>query len=297
MSINYKLLAAFMAVAQTGSFRRAAEETHRSIPAVSMQIKRLEEQLGIALFQRTTRKISLTPEGERLMIGGRRAMAELQASLDYIRQAADVQRGHLSVGCVPTISSVYLPRVLAVFSGKYPGMTFSLREMVGETLLESVRRAEVDLAIGPAPKDTAKAEVDIAPVFVDDYCVLLPTEHPAGATVTVAQLAKMPLIAPASSTAFRGHMDEVLKSLGTSVKSRISYEFMGINTLIAMVEAGMGVALLPRSAIPLHTTLKTARVVRPVLSRTIAIMTARGHSLPPAAQRFEALFREAVGSA
>lgn len=81
MNINCKLLGVFLSVAENASFRKAADQTHRSMPAVSMQIKQLEEQVGVALFQRTTRKVSLTDEGEKLLISARKALAELEIGL------------------------------------------------------------------------------------------------------------------------------------------------------------------------------------------------------------------------
>src|ERR1700722_6693301 len=96
MNINLKLLTTFLAVAQNASFRKAAHQRNRSLPAVSMQIKQLEKQLGLALFQRTTRKVDLAREGEQLMISVRRGLAELEAGLTEIQQVADVQHGHLS---------------------------------------------------------------------------------------------------------------------------------------------------------------------------------------------------------
>ena len=81
MRVNLKVLSTFLAVAENESFRKAAEQTNISLPAVSMQIKQLEERLGVALLQRTTRKVVLTPEGEKLMISTRKAMAEIDAAL------------------------------------------------------------------------------------------------------------------------------------------------------------------------------------------------------------------------
>jgi len=104
MNINLRLLATFLSVAEHTSFRKAAQYTNRSLPAVSMQIKQLEEQLGLALFQRTTRKVELTQAGEQLMISARKAMAELESGLTLLQHTVDVQQGHLSFACVPTIA-------------------------------------------------------------------------------------------------------------------------------------------------------------------------------------------------
>ena len=158
MKINFKLLGTFLAVAQNSSFRKAAEQSHLSLPAVSMQIKQLEEQLGVALFQRTTRKVELTQEGEQLMISARKAMAELESGLAQIQQAADVRQGHLAMACVPTVAGTRLPPLLVKFARLYPGISVSVREMVHDDLLEVVRRREVDFGIGPVPEKSGELD-------------------------------------------------------------------------------------------------------------------------------------------
>lgn len=283
MNINFKLIGTFLSVAQNESFRKAAEETNRSLPAVSMQVKQLEEQLGVALFQRTTRKVTLTQEGEQLLISARKALAELEVGLSHIQHAADVQQGHLSFACVPTIASTRLPAILTAFAKKYPGISVHVRELANQDLLEAVRRREVDFAIGPVPDK--KGELEFAPIFVDDYCAMLPRGYQDNgrASISLRELSKLPLLKLSSSTAFRDHVDNALKANGLSHES--NYEFMQVTTLVAMAEAGLGIALLPRVALPRRTPLKVVRIIGPALSRTIAIVTIRGHSLSPAAAR------------
>lgn len=292
MNVNLKLLATFLSVAKNGSFRKAAEQTNRSLPAVSMQIKQLEEQVGVALLQRTTRKVELTREGEQLMISARKALAELEAGLTQIQQTADLQQGHLSFACIPTIASTRLPLILATFAIKHPGITVHVRELANQDLLEAVRRREVDFAIGPAVE--RRTEFDFSPVFTDEYCALLPKGYnDAGrAGISLRELSKMPLLKLSNSTAFREHVDNALRANGLVVGS--NYEFTQVTTLVAMAEAGLGIALLPRIAIPRNVKLKVVRITGPALSRTIAIVTIRGHSLSPAAQRLVDLCDELI---
>jgi DNA-binding transcriptional LysR family regulator len=287
MKINFKLLGTFLAVADNASFRKAAEQSNLSLPAVSMQVKQLEEQLGVALFQRTTRKVELTHEGEQLMISARKAMAEMQAGLARIQQAADVLEGHLSVGCVPTVAGSRLPPLLVEFARLYPGISVSLRELSHHELTEAVRRREVDFGIGPVPEK--KGELDFAPLFVDEYVALLPRSFKDGgrAGISLRELARMPLLTLSDSSLFRHHLDEALSSHGL-VAAR-GYEFTHVSTLVAMAEAGLGVAVLPRIAVPKKTPLTVVRITAPVLRRTLAIVTIRGHTLSPAAARLVAL--------
>lgn len=284
MAVNLKLLATFLSVAQHLSFRKAAEELNRSLPAVSMQIKQLEAQLGLPLFQRTTRKVELTRDGEQLLVSARKALAELDAGLSQIQQAAGVQQGHLSIACVPTVASTRLPKILTAFAQRHPGITVHVRELANQDLLNAVRRREVDFAIGVTGE--REREFDFAPIFNDEYYALLPRghRHGSGGSISLRRLARMPLLKLHGSTAFRDHIDSALAASGLVVET--NYEFMQVTTLVAMAEAGLGVAVLPHVGIPPGTSLKALRVIQPVLSRTIGILTVRGHQLSPAARHF-----------
>ena len=281
--MNFKLLGTFLSVADNASFRKAADEIHLSLPAISMRIKQLEEQLGVTLFQRTTRTVELTQEGEQLMLSGRRAMAEIDAGLAQIQQAADVQRGRLSFACVPSVASSRLPLVLTTFAKRYPGIAVHVRELAQKDLIEAVRRRDVDFAIGPVAD--GRGDFEFRAVFVDEYCALLSQsyEHRGQSGISLLDLSRMPLLKLSSSTAFRDHIDEALRAHG--LKPEANYEFMHVHTILAMAEAGLGVALLPRIAIPIWSRLKAVRIINPTLSRTIAIVTIRGHTLSPAARR------------
>lgn len=283
MRINFKLLSTFLAVAENASFREAAEQVHLSLPAVSMQIKDLEEQLGVALFHRTTRRVELTREGQQLMISTRKAMAELEGALGQIQQAVDVLQGHLSFACVPTVAGTTLPRLLTDFARRYPGISVRVRELTHPDLVEAVRRREVDFGIGPQPEK--EGDLQYQPIFVDGYVALLPASEASAnnGEITLHELVKLPLLTLGTSQ-FQQHLQRVLTEEGLMLDRH--YEFTHVSTLIAMAEAGLGVAVLPGIAAPVDGVLKTVRIVRPDMSRTIAVITIRGHSLSPSAARF-----------
>ena len=287
MKINFKLLTTFLAVADNASFRKAADQTHLSLPAVSMQIKQLEEQLGVALFQRTTRRVELTREGEQLMISTRKAMAELDGALTSIQQAADMQHGHLSFGCVPTVAGTRLPHLLVEFARRFPAISVKVREMAQPELLEAVRRRELDFGIGPQPEK--HGELDFRPLFVDEYIALVPASHPAAAKpgISLRELCRMTLLTLGASQ-FQRQLVEALAD--EHLEPDLNYEFTHVSTLVAMVEAGLGVGVMPAVAVPpRRTALKALRIVRPVLTRTISVVTIRGHTLSPSAASFVAL--------
>ena len=285
MKINFKLLTTFLAVAENASFRKAAEQTHLSLPAVSMQIKQLEERLGVAVFQRTTRKVELTREGEDLMIGTRKALAELEGALARIQQAAEVQHGQLSLGCVPTVAGTRLPALLVKFAKTYPAISVSVRELAQPELLEAVRRREVDFGIGPMPEK--HGELEFRPVFVDDSVALMPATlvAPEKTSISVRELSRLPLpLLSLGTSQFQRQLNQALE--GEGIAPSLNYVMTHVNTLVAMAEAGLGICILPAMAVPPKTRLKTLHIVRPSLPRTIAVVTIRGHTLSPSAARF-----------
>jgi DNA-binding transcriptional LysR family regulator len=212
--VNLKLLHMFVAVAENKSFRQASEQLNRSQSAVSMQIKQLEDQVGVALFHRTTRRVELTNEGEQLLTHARRALDEWDNGLRQIRDIVDIQRGTLSIGCVPTIAATILPRALNVFQKAHPGININLRELAVYDLLESIRRREVDFGIGPTTRPST--EFHFNPVFDDPIYVLAGRSFPLGKrrTVDLADLCAFPILLNSKSAMLRTELDRALAARG-----------------------------------------------------------------------------------
>ncbi|NYT23864.1 LysR family transcriptional regulator [Alcaligenaceae bacterium] len=284
MKMNFNQLSTFLAVAENSSFREASTQVHLSLPAVSMQIKQLEERLGVALFHRTTRRVELTPDGELLMISARKAIAELDAAFERIQRVADLHQGNLSFACVPTIAGALLPPILTRFSRDFPGIMIKVREMSQPDLLTAIRKREVDFGIGLRPD--APTEFEYQPLFDDDYVAVFPADHKLAGkrAISFRELSKIRLMA-FNASHVRAYLLEAAQKDRLSLD--LSYEFTHVNTVIAMIEAGLGVGILPAIAVPRGaSTIKALRIVRPSLKRSIAIVKIRGHSLSPAAMRF-----------
>jgi len=285
-------LLTFVAVAECGGFRRAAEQLHRSQSAISAHIRQLEAELGVPLFHRTTRRVSLTAEGERLLARARRALAELQAGVRELRDEADLQRGRVVIGVPPTISSTRLPRIVAAFQQRYPGIAVQIREDFAANILERVRREELDFAI--APRVEGAQAFTFEPILRDAFRVVLPPgDHRAGAPeIALAGIADAPFLALPPATALRRALDEAWRSQGRVLTP--AFEVMHHLTLLAMVEAGLGVTVLPALCLPAAgtTTLQTARLVEPALAREISLTTLRGQALSPAAAACAEMVRD-----
>ncbi|MDH2238087.1 LysR substrate-binding domain-containing protein [Pigmentiphaga sp. GD03639] len=295
-SVNLKLLHTFMLVGDSRSFRTAAGRAHRSGSAVSGQIRRLEEQLGVPLFHRTTRQVTLTREGEQLLQCVRRALQEVEGGLQAIQEAADVQRGRIALACAPTIAGAYLGDVLAAFQGRYPGIQVFVREITAAALFESVRQREVDFGISVM---TGSPEFRFEPLLTDELVALVPRALLDGdrKTISLKALAAMPLLVLEQGTALRAIVEEAMAAQGLQLATR--FQFMHSQTLISMATAGLGAAILPATALPrtLGAGVQKLRIVRPTLVRSMAIVTLPGHALSPAALKLVDMLRSILAQA
>jgi len=274
----------FAAVAEHRSFRMASEQLNRSQSAVSMQIRQLEDQVGVALFHRTTRRVELTPEGEQLLAHARRALDEWEDGLRQIRDVVDIQRGTLSLGCVPTIAATVLPKALSAFQTLYPGINVNLRELAAHDLLESIRRREVDFGIGPTVEGATEFQFD--PLFNEPIFALASKAYrlPKRRTVDLADLCAFPILLNSRSAELRTVLDRAL--LARDLNMKIKFEVLHTHTLIAFVLAGMGVGILPRIALPKFrgATMQALPITNPTLVRSVSIISLRGQSFSPAAR-------------
>lgn len=289
--VNLKLLQTFLLVAEMSSFRVAAEKTFRSPSAISAQIRQLEDQLGVALFHRTTRNVRLTAEGEQLIECAQRALLEVESGLRKIQEAADMRRGYVSLSCSPTIAETRLARVLAAFHKENPGIEVSVRELTSMALFESVRKHEVDFGIGPSI-DTIEFNFD--EVMEDPLYALVPKRFitTAKQTISLATLTNMPLLVLSPATALRGMLEDALHSQNLSFTTR--YQFTQAQTLISMATSGLGAAILPRVALPTRVDPSThvLRITSPQLMRKVSIITTRGQKLSPASLRLVQLLKQ-----
>jgi DNA-binding transcriptional LysR family regulator len=282
--VNFKLLHMFIAVAENSSFRQASEQLNRSQSAVSMQIKLLEDQIGVPLFHRTTRRVELTGEGQQLLAYARRALAEWDTGLREIREVVDIQRGTLSLACVPTIAATILPQALQSFQTSYPGINIHLHELAAEDLLDCIRRRDADFGIGPEIEGLA--EFQFIPLFNDPIYALATQDFPfrKRTAVELAELSAYPILLNSRSAALRAMLDRALAVRDLQIK--IKFEVVHTHTLTALAMAGLGVGILPKVALPqpLKKKMQALPISNPSLVRAVSIVALRGQSFSPAAR-------------
>lgn len=276
----------FVAVAAHASFRKASEQLHLSQPALSAHIRDLEQVLGVPLFHRTTRSVRLTAEGERFLIRARRVIDELESGVMDLRDRATLQRGRVVVACVPTIACHVLPKVLATFSQRYPGIHVQVLDDWAQMLVRRVTDRTADIGIGPFP-DRAD-DLQFASITHDRFVAVFPQQHPLAAApkVRLKELLKFPLLTLVSGTNVRAVLERAFAQQGMAF--RPAYEVLNHYTLGGMVEAGLGVTALPSMALSMlsNPLLKTAVITNPGITREVGIIQRRDHARTPAVDAF-----------
>ena len=289
-NVNLKLLQTFLLAAEHGSFRRAAEESNRSPSAVSMQIRDLEEQVGVSLFIRTPQRANLTHEGRILYEQVRQAMGEVQAGLQRLAEVAAMRRGHVRIACAPTLASTRLGSILATFRLRYPHSLVDVRETPPAGAVALLQDQEVELYIGPEVPGTA--ELSFEPILKDRLMACIPADYDDGVkALTMAGLAHFPLIMLDRNTAIRALADRIVAE--GQIRLNIRYEVQSAYTAIALASAGLGVAVVPNIAIPMWPAaeFRAVPVIDPGAERSIGIMTARGYVQHSYSEQLIALIR------
>lgn len=286
MDLNLREIRAFVAVAQTGSFTRAAAKLNVSQPALTVQIRRLEETLGARLFDRNSRMVTLTSVGRELLPVLHKSLADMQRVLDDARALGDGSRGTVRIACLPSFAAGRLPALIRDFRAEAPGVTFEIRDVVASMVNQLVRAGEFDL--GVTGGEVTDAELEILHSAQDRLMVVCPRAHPLAKKrrVAAADLAGYPLVLTAAGTSVRAIVDTAFDEAGRTPE--IACEPTYMMTAVAMVRAGLGITILPGSAPEIRAEREL--VGRPIddrrFVRPIALIKKRARTLPPVALAF-----------
>lgn len=243
-------LLAFVAVAEELHFGRAAQRLHISQPPLSQQIRQFEEEIGASLFVRTTRSVQLTPAGRLLLDRAHKLMSESEAALHAVKRHAQGDAGVVKLGF--THSSVYrvLPAILRIFREKYPEVVLELRQTTSDLLLADVKSGELDVALLRFSPSMASDELATMVVQREPVVLVMPVGHEFSQlqAVPVSALHETPWIGYEPQGARYFH--ELESSILASVGARPAVQHLSLlPTLLALVEAGMGTAVVPHSAV------------------------------------------------
>lgn len=289
--MNYDLqdLRAFVKIAEFGSFHEAAQWLHLSQPALTRRMQKLEENLGIQLLDRTTRRVSLTAVGRDFLPKARRLLDDFENSILGIRELAERQSGVVTLACIPTAAFYFLPTVIKEYNREYPKIRIRILDLSGNEGLESVMRGEADFGINITGGQ--QPEVDFLPLIDDPFVLACRRDHELAQRERVSwrELEPFRLIGVGRSSSNRMLLDHALADL--TWRPRWFYEVQHLSTSLGLVEAGLGVSVLPGLAMPGddHPILVSRPLVEPVVTRKIGLVRRHGASLSPAADKFVGL--------
>jgi DNA-binding transcriptional LysR family regulator len=256
-TLNLHQLATFQAVAKHRSYVRAAEELHFSQPAVSAQIRHLEESLGVKLFDQIGRKTHLTQAGEELYLYSQKIFSVIDETLDVMEALRSPYYGRLSVGADTTVGSYVIPGLLGKFRQIYPQVEILLQVLNRASLIEAIFNNRVELAVmGSVPDD---APVEIEPfAFNPLVLVAAPTHRLAGLkNVPIEELGREHFLLREQGSGTRAALEKALEDAGLPLQVSMQ---VGNNSAIKQgVVAGLGIALISRVAIDME--LETNRLV------------------------------------
>ena len=242
--MDYDQLNSFLEVARLQSFSLAAEKIFRTQPAISAQIRLLEQECGEKLFDRSGKKVMVTPAGEILQRYAQQMLTLHKEALQAIAELNHTPRGKLSIGANEATCLYVLPKTFANFKRQYPLVQISIYRNFSHKILQKVHEGVVDLGIVTLPQTADNME--IIPVFRDEVAAVVPKDHVLAKkkSVTVEEFSHYPLILPKTGHT-RVMLDRMLREYRNHLQ--VSMELASVETIKKFVGAGLGISIISRS--------------------------------------------------
>lgn len=266
-----------VAVADHRHFGRAAEACFVSQPTLSTQIKKLERELGVDLFERHPRQVLLTSAGERIVDHARAVLAETDTIRDVARRARNPEGGTLRVGVFPTLGPYLLPHIVPVIHQRFPDLELLLVEEKTEVVLRQLAEGKLDVGVLAQPVDMS--HLDELPMFEEEFLLAVPVDHPLATSASGAGLSDLSVLEGetvlllADGHCLRDQALSVCQLAGAS--ERAGFRATSLETLRQMVAAGVGITLLPalsvHAPVPDYAGIRLLRFTSPPPSRRIAL--------------------------
>jgi LysR family hydrogen peroxide-inducible transcriptional activator len=294
LSLSLRQLQYAVAVADTLSFRGAAERCHVAQPSLSAQLAQLEDALGVRLFERDRRRVLLTAAGRELVDRARQVLRETADLVDAASRAGDPLSGRLSIGVIPTISPYLLPVAAPALRKAYPRLTVAWREEKTADVMRGVRDGTLDAALLALEADIGDVEREV--IAQDPFVLATPPRHPLGTTAAPARPAELrgaPVLLLDDGHCFR---EQALAVCSRARVRESEFRATSLTTLAQMVAGGAGVTLLPRLAVATEATrsgLKIRAFADPAPHRTIGLVWRRGCPIASALRQVAGTMRSA----
>lgn len=289
--LGSRQLLAVLAIADYGSFIAAAAFLKTSQPALTRTIKRIEDVLGVSLFERTTRRVQLTAAGREFVAVAERVLNDLRISVRSMRELADQQRGQVIVAAIESVATGLLPRIIAEYHIARPAIELHVREGVHGAVLEDIRSGVADLGI--AFVDELPDTIAMVPLGREVFHAVMPRQHRLALSrgVTMKQIAREPLVSLPNDSRTRRTIDAAASRQGITLQHAVTVTQLA--TMMSFVRAGLGVAIVPAGAIAGFNTdgLKTLPIIGPTLSHNLGLITLKEREPTPAAIGISTLIR------
>jgi DNA-binding transcriptional LysR family regulator len=283
---------AFLALVETLQFSLAAERCHVSTSAFSQIIGRLEDELGVRLFDRSTRHVALTPEGETFLISARRIAHEIDAAVSEMRARIAGRSGQVTIAATPTPCVSWLPGIMQGFRAAYPQVALRLRDAISDRCLVMLTEGYADFSVMAQEGETA--EFDSVALFEESFYLLCRADDPLahGKLQGLAQLQGRDYI----DVSGKGSWEQRKHDLKSAGVRDTGLEVANFGTLAGLIEAGFGIGLVPSMALPLcqRAGLVARPLTEPSFTRTFYLVKRRGRSLSVAADKMMRLVMEAA---
>jgi DNA-binding transcriptional LysR family regulator len=296
MRIDFLGLQAFLSIAQRGSFQRAAANLNLSQTAISHRMRKLEDELGIKLFARTTREVTLTRAGIEFLPKAQKAIEELEQSFDELKQQGAKRRDRLDIACLPAFAVHYLPPILSKFRRTHPGVDVRIFETPSAAIAELVETGEVEFGLSMI--STNRWDLDVEAIGEAPLALACPTGHPLAKKRSVSwkELLDTPLIRVGTKTAIRAIIDDTMNA--ARLVPNWQYEVQHVETAVHLVEAGLGLAVALSFDVALHRGrgLVAVPLRAPKVLCSYGLVTRRGMPLSQAAGAVRALLIEELSA-
>lgn len=282
--MEFQQLKYICAIADTGSFSRAAERCHVAQPSLSQQVLKLEEDLGARLFDRLGRSVRLTEAGRAFLPHARSILHQMEAARSGVEDKRTDVRGSVAVGIIPTVAPYLMPQFVAAFSKKYPDARLRILEETTPVLIESLRNLSLDVAILALP--LRHKEFQLYPLRTEPLYAALARDHArAGAkNISLRELRGEQFVMLRDGHCFRDL--SVAACSRAKVNPRIAFESGQFSSLLGMVAAGVGVSLVPEMAVDKSARCSFVRISDAQASRTIVAAVLKGRSFNRVQQAF-----------
>jgi len=291
--MNLRDLQYLIAVADLRSFGQAAERCFISQPTLSTQIKKLEDELGIQIFERTNKKVLPTELGEQIIASARRILKEQANIKELAATAQDPLSGNLRLGAFPTLASYLFPQLVPLIKHALPRIRLILVEEKSEQLLQQLRGGQLDCALLAMP--IYEDFLDSQPLFDDEFLLAVHDDHPltGKATVVADDLNGERLLLLDEGHCLRGHALQVCRTVGADEEQDV--RATSLETLRQMVRAGTGITLVPRIAARAEAGLRYLPFQPPAPNRTIGLVWRKTSARDALIRELSGLIRTASG--